>query len=226
MWWYEENNRVNLKDEKVVVKLINPNGTFKQSAIIPTNYFPLNSLKYEVFNYANTVQVVDSKILKIFDSIKYKVGQCYSNTEKLAEKLLAAHYDVKTYVGWVFTSACDIPAHHCWCLVNDCFLLDLSDDYTQMFYGSNGENFQRAKTIDEQRQLMSQFRDAAARVPNSTRCYPVGKATPFLLYIGAECSPAEGVKIYQNLMRDYPQHDAAGPKNDWLASVQLGTRKQ
>lgn len=44
-------------------------------------------------------------------------------------------------------------------------------------------------------------------VENHLRCHVVGRATPFLLYVGSECEPYYGRTIYQRLMTKYPCHE-------------------
>lgn len=203
-WWHEERTR--FKADKAVVKLANEDGSFKKSIIIPTDYYPLNG-KYEVFTYANTKQTVDEGVLEVFDKVKYHIGHCYTNTAELVSRLRKRGYDVKPYVGWVFVTACDFPIHHCWAVLNGETILDLSDDFTMMYSGSNGENFKEGLSIEERRELIVSFQLAASKVPNSARCYPVGLATPFMLYIGSECDPEEGRTFYNNLIRKYPGHE-------------------
>lgn len=203
-WWHEE--RARFKEDKAVVKLVNEDQSFKKSIIIPTDYYPLNG-KYKVFTYANTKQTVDEEVLKVFDKVKYHIGHCYSNTEEIVTRLQKLGCDVKSYVGWVFTTACDFPIHHCWAVLNGETILDLSDDFTMMYSGANGENFTDGQSIEERRELIVSFQLAASKVPNSARCYPVGMATPFLLYIGCECDPEEGRKIFNKLMWKYPDHE-------------------
>lgn len=203
-WWHENHTR--FKEDKAVVKLVNEDRSFKKSIIIPTDYYPLNG-KYEVFTYANTKQTVDEEVLGAFDKVKYRIGHCYSNTEELVQSLQKLGYNVKSYVGWAFVNACDFPIHHCWAVLNGETVLDLSDDFTMVYSGANGENFTEDLTEEERRELIVSFHLAASKVPNSARCYPVGLATPFMLYIGCECSPEEGRNIYNNLIRKYPGHE-------------------
>lgn len=193
------------KEDRAVVKLMNEDGNFFKSIIIPTAYYPLNG-SYEVFTHKNTVQTKDESVLKIFDSVKYHIGHCYSNAEELALRLREKGYDARTYVGWLFTSATDFPIHHCWVILNKNTVLDLSDDFTAMLAGANGEHF-KGKGGKEVRELIADFQIAAVRVPNSVRCYPVGVPTSFLLYIGCECSASGGKVLYNNLVRKYPRHE-------------------
>lgn len=204
--WYE-NNAV-FKENRAVVKLRKPDGAFIKSIIIPTAYYPLNS-NYEVFTYKNTKPMNDDGILKIFDSVKYQLGHCYTNTGELVRKLNESGYDAKSYAGWLFTDAGDLPVHHCWCVIEkdgEKSVLDLSDDFTAMLSGENGENFKDCDA-NETRELIASFHEAAASVPNSLRCSPVGTPTPFLLYIGCECPAEDARKLYGNLMRQYPDHE-------------------
>lgn len=203
-WWHE--NQARFKGDKAVVKLVNEDRSFKKSVIIPTDYYPLNG-KYEVFTYANTKQTVDEEVLKVFDKVKYRIGHCYTNTEEMVQRLQKLGYDVKPYVGWAFTTACDFPIHHCWAVLNGETILDLADDFTMMYSGANGENFKEDQSEEERRELIVSFQMAASKVPNSARCYPVGIATPFMLYIGCKCDPEEGRKIYNSLIRKYPDHE-------------------
>lgn len=202
--WYEKRTR--FKVDKAVVKLVNEDGSFKKSIVVPTDYYPLNG-KYEVFTYANTKQTLDDGVLEIFDKVKYRIGGCYTNTTELVARLQKRGYDVKSYVGWAFLTESDFPVHHCWAVLNGETILDLSDDYTMMLTGENGEYFTEGQSKEERRELIVSFQLAASKVPNRVRCYPVGRATPFMLYIGCECSPDEGRKIYNNLIRKYPGHE-------------------
>lgn len=200
--WFESKN-VKIKKDKVVVKLYNGNN-FIDSCIIPTVYYPLNG-KMEVFTCDNTEQVKDEGILKIFDSIKYNIGHCYSDTKNLVSELRKNGYNAKEYVGWLFTGENDYPVHHCWCVLDNS-VLDLSDHYSVMLTGSNGEYFKEAKTREEQAYLMADFMKSALNVKNSIRCYPVGTPTPIMFYVGSECDSEEGRLIYQRLMKEFPNH--------------------
>ena len=202
--WHKK--QIRLKEDKAVVKLYKE-GVFLKSVIVPTVYYPLNG-KYEIFHYENTEKVTDENILNIFDSIKYKIGHCYQNTDALVTALKTAGYDAKSYVGWLFTGNDQLPVHHCWCVLEGRYVLDLSDDYTQMLSGENGKNFEKAENQkDDFRYVIASFQKTAKSWLNQQRCYPVGTPTAFLYYVGCPCEPEEGRKIYQNLMRAYPDHE-------------------
>ena len=201
--WHEKT--VCLKDDKVVVKLFEEDGSFKKSILVPTIYYPLNG-KYTVFHYKNTEKIENEEVLRIFDNVKYSIGHCYSNARTLVMELKEAGYDAKSYVGWLFTEKNEFPIHHCWVILDDKFLLDLSDDFTVMLSGKNKENFKNL-SYEETQQAICSFHLAVAKVPNRTRCYPVGKPTSFLFYIGCECDPEEGILIYRRLLKQFPNHE-------------------
>lgn len=202
--WY--NKAARFKEDRVVVKLKNPDNSFKTSVIIPTAYYPLNG-KCEVFTSENTKRVTDKTVLDIFDKVKYNIGWCYSNSAALTEELVKAGFDAKTYVGWLFTEVTDYPVHHCWVILNGESVLDLGDDFTQMLSGENGKHFEKAESVEEQRELIASFALAARSYPNSIRCSPVGTPTPFLLYVGCPCDAEKGKDMYNRLVRQYPDHE-------------------
>lgn len=201
-FWWED--KTTFREDKVVVKLYD-NDVFIKSVIVPTNLYPLND-KYKVFTYKNTEPVTDEKILKIFDSVKYKIGHCYQNSEKLVSRLREENINAKCYCGWLFVGASQCPVHHCWVVVDDKHILDMGDDFTVMLSGQNGKNFKGAN-IKQSRFLVADFARATKNVPNSTRCAPVGTPTPFLLYVGSECEAEQGRLIYNRLIEQYPNHE-------------------
>lgn len=201
--WFEDSARIS--ENKVVVKIRNSDMSFRKSVIIPTISYPLNG-KVCTFSSKNTKRVEDKAVLDIFDSVRYKIGFCYQNTQKLVSKLQAAGYDAVSYVGWLFTSVTDFPVHHCWCVLNGESVLDLADDYTVMLSGTNGDNF-KDKSIDEVREAFVSFAKEAKKHKNSERCAIVGTPTPFLLYVGSPCDPEEGRRIYQKLIAAMPDHE-------------------
>lgn len=202
--WYED--FVTFKDTKVVFKKRDSGGNFEKSIIVPSVIYPLND-KYEAFTYKNTKPVTDEEILKIFDSVQYQIGRCYTNTEKLVAVLRAAGCDVKAYAGWLFMAGNEYPIHHAWCVLNENSILDLADDLFLMLGGENGKYFEQAKSKDEKRALMVSFQAWARQLPNSKRCLPVGVPCPTTLYVGCPCEPEQARCIYNNLIRQYPAHE-------------------
>lgn len=201
--WWESQTRI--REDRVAVKLVDDAGAFKKSVLIPTAYYPLNG-KFRVFNNQNTRRLADPEVAEIFNSIPYRIGFCYQNTQMLTDALTAKGYDAHSYVGWLFTADSECPIHHCWCVLENDIVLDLSDDYTLMLSGQNGENF-KGKSKEEAQELLADFREAARNVPNSIRCSPVGIPTSIFYYVGSECDPEQGRRIYNMLVAEYPDHE-------------------
>lgn len=204
MWWHEE--CATQKTDRVVVKLRAKNGAFLKSVIVPSVMYPLNGA-CEVFTYRNTKRVDDEAVLACFDSVRYKIGRCYDNAERLAQALKEAGFDAVPYVGWAFVADGETPVHHCWVVLNGEAVLDLGDDYTAMLSDENAKYFEVVQSIEEKRELIASFQLAARKVKNRQRCYPVGTPTPFLYYVGSPCDPEEGRRIYCRLMQSFPGHE-------------------
>lgn len=199
--WWESCSK--FKENKAIVKLYNEDDSFRESVVVPTIKYPLNG-KYEVFHYKNTKIVTDEEVLKIFDAQEYQIGRCYQNTARMISALRSAGYDVKSYVGWLFPEP-DYPIHHCWAVLNGESVIDLCDDFTQR--ANNEAFFRNAKTREEAMALMADFQEEGKKIPHHIRCLPVGVPWKGLLYVGCECDPDSGRMIYQQLMRQFPDHE-------------------
>lgn len=199
-------NYITEKENRIVAKLKNKDGSFKKSVIIPTDYYPLNGNEFKVFHSENTERTYDEILLSRIDRINYKIGCCYSNTAEVVKLLKAAGYDVKSYVGWLFVADSQFPVHHCWAVINDKHVIDLADDFSLMLCGDNYKIFEELNT-QETRTALLDFTKEVKELKNSMRCCPVGTPTPILYYIGSECEPEEGKRIYQRLIKKYPDHE-------------------
>jgi len=200
---WHQTSCVRASAEKVAVKMYD-DGEFVGSIIIPTELYPLNN-KPVVFHYENTSRVTDERVLEVFDSVRYEIGHCYTNTLNLVSRLQENGFDAKSYVGWLFVGDNTTPIHHCWCVLGDS-VLDLSDDYSVMYSKENAKNFE-GKSYEECQLLIADFCAVARNYPNRQRCAPVGTPSPSFLYVGCECSPIEGREIYRKLMGKFPNHE-------------------
>lgn len=201
-WW---ETAIRCKPEKVVVKLWNDDGTFKDAINVPTDYWPLNG-KYEVFHWNNTEHLRNEPILSVIDSQEYRIGHCYTNATATTKALLDAGYDAKTYAGWLFPGKGEYPIHHAWTVLEGKYVIDLSDDFSIKLYEGNREIFENAKSKEERDDLLVDFTKWASQYPHSKRCMPVGKPSWILLYVGCECDRELGIRIYNALTARYPTH--------------------
>ena len=204
VWW---KGVLKEKTDAFVVKIKDVRGKLMQSISIPTVYYPLSG-RAELFSFENTRKVTDPKVLRAFDSVAYRHGHCYANTEVLLRALAAAGIkDAVPYAGWLFTASDEFPIHHSWVVFEGASVLDLSDDYSVMLSGSNGENFTSVHGDPAAtREMIVSFAKAASKVPNSVRCMPVGVPFRGFLYIGSPCDPERARRIYNDLLRSYPDH--------------------
>lgn len=201
--WFD--NAMHCKPDKVVVKLWNQNGTFKDAINVPSVYWPLNG-KYQVFHWNNTQILEDEALLTVIDAQDYRIGHCYSNATAITAALREAGYPAKTYVGWLFAGKGEYPIHHAWTVVDGKYVIDLSDDFCMKYCEENQQIFNSATSREEREDLLVDFTIWASQYPHSKRCYPVGKPAWSLLYIGCECSREQGISIYNTLTDTYPHH--------------------
>lgn len=201
--WIEE--RVKIKPDRVVVKLADKDGTYKDSVIIPTVYYPLCENAFDVFYKDICKEITDDAVLSIIDQVTYKMGHCYQNSEELYTLLTQAGFDAKLYAGWLFLSEYDYPIHHSW-VVLDGSIIDLSDDYTLMCIGN--KKWQGTGSKKHWANLIAEFQMKVKKenIPNRIRISTVGIPTDGLLYVGCETTIIKAVFSYRDLMERYPSH--------------------
>ena len=198
--WYTRN--VCLKPNKAVVKLFHDDGAFLSAVNIPTVMWPLNA-SYEVFNYNNCELIEDQIVIDAVNAIEYRIGHCYQNAQNVTNALQALGYDAKQYVGWMFVGEGQWPLHHSWTVLNGTHVIDLADDQAVLDF--NHDKFEGA-SLQENRERLVDFTKWIRQFPHSKRCMPFGVPSPRLLYIGCECSREQGINIYNNLVRTFPNH--------------------
>ena len=183
--------------------------------VIPSHQYPLNG-KLKVFTRDNTEPCKDEQIKVIFDSVKYEIGKCYGNTRRLLDALEANEITksrYKSYVGWLFIGD-TMPVHHAYTVIDDKHLLDFSPMHELYSMEISGE----LSTPEMKEALVDKFMDKI-RQPNSIRSI-FGKADPELLYVGSECTPDKGIKIYQKLMKAFPKHPCLRTTSTGMTEMQ------
>ena len=203
MWW-KNNKNVRFKENKIVVKIRDYfDGSLQDSISIPSDYYPLFSNDMKVFTCDNTSEFTDNSILEKIDNVKYEIGRCYGNSEKIYD-LIKDDCNVEAYEGWLFVDISQYPVHHSWLVIDDIYVIDLSDEYTCWDKYCESNNIDR-NTYDTA-SLIIELRKHIKGMKNSVKCYPMGKCHPMLLYVGSKCEPAKARNHYQNLMAKYPNH--------------------
>ena len=212
--WFAQ--RLRQKPDKAVVRLFRDDGTFLEAVNVPTDRWPLNA-PYEAFHCNNCTVIEDKHIAKVVDAIPYRIGHCYGNSENVALALQAAGYHATQYVGWMFVGE-QYPIHHSWVVLGE-HLIDLADEFSVLHY--NQDKFEGTDDADA-RSLLVEFTRWIRQFPNSKRTMPFGIPSSNLLYVGCPCSREEGIHIYNNLSRSYPNH----PCNERLVKGQTLTKQQ
>lgn len=169
---------------------------------IPSTDFPLNE-KPEIFLKENTELLKKQEYIDVINEVKYKVGECYQNTEQVYRRLKGIGVKVETYVGWLIVQD-SLPIHHCWCIVNNRHIIDLSDMF-DCFYLNLQENGIKCDTEEKYRELYISYHKEAMKHKNSERCH-LGVASINNLYIGSRCSPQKGIEIFKKIMDKNPNH--------------------
>lgn len=210
---------IKIKKNKITIKSsVNHK---KESIEIPSELYPLrNKSTLSVFTFADTDMLEqDSKIAKIFDEQTFRTGFCYSNTEMMAEALKNNRiYDYSTFVGWILIDGQLV--HHCWLKYKDKHILDPGitkvDDWARQLIMEEQADRERG------REIYVELYKKNKNIPNSQIC-TFGQVAPFVVYIGTECTPMLGRKIFNELIDKYPNHPAyqqAGMNAHGLSELQ------
>lgn len=170
---------------------------------IPSRMYPLESDSFQCFNADNTSEIVDERIIAIFDSIKPEVGRCFTNAETLCVALNEAGYQAEQYVGWLFMGD-ELPVHHSFVVLND-HILDLSISLKSEDFEILDSVSENCKTKDEARERIAEYMLQKEQLPNHQRCI-FGVVDETYHYIGAPGTREDGIKKNKELRKIYPQH--------------------
>lgn len=170
---------------------------------IPSRMYPLESDSFQCFDADNTNEIVDEKIIAIFDSIKPEVGRCFTNAENLCTALQKEGYPAEQYVGWLFMGN-ELPVHHSF-VVLDGHVLDLSISLKSDDFAKLDSVTAKCKTKDESRECIAEYIRQKEQSPNHQRCI-FGMVDKMYHYIGAPGTREDGIRRNQELRQSYPQH--------------------
>lgn len=170
---------------------------------IPSRMYPLESDSFQCFDADNTSEIVDERIIAIFDSINPEVGRCFTNAEKLCAALNKAGYPAEQYVGWLFMGD-ELPVHHS-VVVLDGHVLDLSVSLKSEDFAKLDFVTAKCKTQDEARERIAEYMLQKEQLPNHQRCI-FGVVDESYHYIGAPGTKEDGIKRNKELRKIYPQH--------------------
>lgn len=189
---------------------------------IPSKEYPMKS-PFEVFDCENSNFFKDEDAIQALDGLQVAWGNPFQTAVKTYNTLvlMVGANAVSFYEGWLF-SAPDYPMHHFWCVVrNDSgerFVIDLNDNYAMFFkymatMKAGGSNIPAGVLFED-------FCRKTRNIGNRYRCFPFGKVSPNLVYIGRACSPSEGAAAHAELIKAFPYHKGRFPADrtpDWDA---------
>lgn len=184
------------KPERIIFTLENG-----EKVVIPSRLFPLESGPYRLITSENTEPVKDEGIIRIFDSLDYSIGHCFSNSQILVKALTEAGYPAKQYVGWVFPDRDGYPIHHSFVMLDD-HILDLSIEFLSK---DIQEMSHKRSSTEEAREVLIQQHLIKKSIKNHEKCN-FGKCDSMYIYVAAEGSADEGKERNRILRREYPNH--------------------
>lgn len=205
--WFEQGSILRESARRVSVKIHNYDGQYVASAVIPSVYYPLNGNTYELFHQNNCVPLTNEKAIEAFNAVRFKIGQCYDNTERLVQEFAARNLQLTPYCGWLVIQDSDYPVFHAFAVYEENgqkSVIDLSDDYTRMV--NSAAQAMEGKSMEDARQIYVDYTKNAMQLPNSDRCSVVGVPSSPYLYVAAPCTPQQAIKIRDQLLRQYPDH--------------------
>ena len=170
---------------------------------IPSRMYPLESDSFQCFDADNTSEIVDERIIAIFDSINPEVGRCFTNAESLCTALQKEGYPAEQYVGWLFMGD-ELPVHHSF-VVLDGHILDLSISLKSADFEKLDSITAKCKTKDEARERIAEYILQKEQLLNHQRCV-FGVVDEAYHYIGAQGTREDGIKRNKELRKIYPQH--------------------
>ena len=177
-------------------------GISEREIKIPSQMYPLSG-SWKFIYKDNTEAFDDSpesnRIREIFDGIEAGIGTCYTNTEKLMDALQEEGItNAEPHVGWMFIND-ERPIHHCFTIIEH-HILDFAYRPTQ-FYLSELVG----KNEEETRLLFTKKAAQIQGLPNSVKG-TFGQLDTGVIIVAAPCRPSEGRKIYQKLIKAFPNH--------------------
>lgn len=203
--WLEEHFKkdIILKENRII-SLMTYEVVDPEKIVIPSKMYPLKGDgDIEIFTTYNTKKLDDNRIKKVYDETEFKLGNCYSNSNRLFNNLKNAGInDVSAYVGWFYSDTYKRPVHHCAIVYKGIYMLDMSSD-------SDIEELKsiRANSKDEIREILAKrYVDRLNNMRASERsCF--GDMMPESLFIAKRLEPEEGAKFFfEELMEIYPNH--------------------
>lgn len=177
---------------------------------IPSAMWPVDGRDPIILAKSNTEPCTSNIIREIFDSLPFRIGRCYDNTNMLFKALTNAGIQADAYAGWLLIDD-TIPTHHAMVVVDEHCVLDPSS-----------RNFNDLPSLpdntDKQviRDTFKQWILEQEKLPNSEKAV-FGKVPPGHIYLMAKLAPEKAMALRAKLERAYPKHPSfsCGKRNNY-----------
>lgn len=190
----------------------------KSVHMIPSKEFPLATNRTRdiiVFNRENTKEVINERVIDVFNNYEYKLGRCFQNAEGLRkalkkEGILGWEY----YSGWMFTTG-GYPLFHSW-LSKDEHILE----YTNYFMSKDiADKLKEAKNQEEFRTIFAKEQASLNKLPNN-EAKTCGKCHQEYMYIGMRDTFENSIRIFQSLDKSHISYQAKGMNMEGSSRLQ------
>ena len=168
--------------------------------VMGTKMFPLPS-KSNVFYYNNEVTnpIEDEQILKVLDSLEFKEGFCYQNSNKIVKALEQIGVDAEFYAGWLFYMS-DYPVHHSWVVIDDKFVIDMSVNVLAFKEYKKECEANEPDSMDEARRLLIEVNERVEQNNENSQLGVAGEVPEFAFYIGGKSTPYKARKNFNDMI--------------------------
>lgn len=226
--WFEKEGVMRTRDRQVSIRCYTDYDKYICSCVVPCRLYPLSQSEYRLFHMKNTVPLTNKLALEAFNAVKYEVGQCYDNTERMMDEFQKRGLKLQPYCGYLFIEGTGYPVFHSFGVFeeeNGLALVDLADDYSNMVKAVS-------KVLDtdkDARDIFVEYNREAMKKTNVERCSPVGVAPDAYLYVAAPCTPFEAQIIRDKLLDEFPDHPCFLPTTtspDGLTETQRALKKK
>lgn len=204
----EENwkGSLSIKENRIVVKNI-----WSQAVVVPSRMFPLKDKDdYKIFSHYNTENFdmssdLGKRVAKVFDGVKGKIGECYSNCKLLIQGFEEEGISAEVYAGWFFIKD-ELPIYHTFIVIDENKVLDFSVYLTEADLDKIKSELVEF-TKDEMRRLMVKRYEDKLLLSNHEK-FGFGKVDTCYFYIGCKSEIEEAKQLHKELLKIYPNHIA------------------
>lgn len=199
-----------IKEDRVVVKQYGDGGKFTGSIVMPTIKYPVaTGGDIHILGLNNLEIIEDRKIIDAIDTVPYVMGHCYTNSGNVAKALRDIGENPRIFCGWAFQDLNMLPTHHCWVMLGDTHLIDLSAMMTYMMkeaVESYSDEVLKGWNKKEWQDFLIGYMKRTENYKNSERVI-LGLGDD-MVYIGGEVKDVKEARdVWKRLKKEFPDHE-------------------